>query len=81
METTAEEVLGYGKENNVRVSNCQIIRSKRIETPRSLCAHLTIDVRDKDTAFVADNWLGEINVRPWKVYNHNMRNYEHRVDL
>ena len=53
--------------------DCEIIQSKRVDKLRCLSSHVTIDARDKDKAFDAATWPGEVPVRPWRVFNKGTR--------
>ncbi len=80
LDTTPTSILDYMKESKVpiRVLDCEILQSSRVAKPRCLSAHMIIDARDKDQAFVADNWPGEVTIRPWRVYRSRFR--AQRVD-
>ena len=78
--TTSASILDYMKDSKVpiHVLNCEILYSSRVMKPRCLSAYMIIDAWDMDQAFIADNWPGEVIIRPWKVYR--SRVYGQRVN-
>ena len=75
-------ISDYVKEHNVpiRVLDCEIIHSERFAKPRCVSAHIIIDARDKDNAFMADNWTGDITVRVWRSFSRNATNWKYHSE-
>jgi hypothetical protein len=67
MGTTPESIKMFFEEQKIpiRLLDCEIIHSRHPK-PRCLSAHITIDARDKDNAYIANNWPGDTTVRPWR---------------
>jgi hypothetical protein len=63
--TTVEQIKNYAEKKGIRVMKCDIVRSKRFANPRSVAAHITIDSRDREGAFLADKWPTDTTIRSW----------------
>jgi hypothetical protein len=68
LNTTADQIKDFVDNNNIPICilSCEIVRSTRWEEPRSLSAHVVINILDKEKALVPESWPDDVTVRPWR---------------
>ena len=69
LDTSAEEKMKYVECNNVpvRILSYDIVQSTRWKEPRSLSAHVVVNLLDKEAALNPESWPNDMMVRPWRM--------------